>query len=259
VNLDIGPPERAEHRWQTLQSLAPVLTAVFADSPVREGRPTGDRSHRSVIWQHTDPSRTGIVRGGTKEDYLRFALDAQVLVVRTGSDDWRAPDPGFRFRDWLETGWEGCFPEEADWRYHLTTLFPEIRPRGTFEVRCIDGQALPWWDVPVLLLAGLFDGGGVEERLRALLEEQASRWEDVGEVLAEAARMGPAAPLLGDLPIQVMKLGREGIGRLGEGAVTAAQETLFAAFLERYTARGRCPADDSQGLLLTPSDGQRSP
>lgn len=245
VNLDIGPPAGAEHRWQTLQSLAPVLTAIFADSPVREGRPTGDKSHRSVIWQHTDPSRTGIVRGGRKEDYLRFALDAQVLVVREGPDDWRAPVPGLRFRDWLESGWEGRFPEEADWRYHLTTLFPEIRPRGTFEVRCIDGQAHAWWDVPVLLLAGLCDGGRVESRLRALMEEYASQWEDPGEVLAQAARMGPAAPLLGDLPIQVMHLGREGVGRLGEASVTEAQRDQFESFLERYTARGRCPADES--------------
>ncbi len=43
----------------------------------------------------------------------------------------------------------------SDWCTHLSTLFPEVRPRGYFEVRSADVMAPEWYAVPLVLVAGL--------------------------------------------------------------------------------------------------------
>jgi glutamate--cysteine ligase len=44
---------------------------------------------------------------------------------------------------------------EHDWAVHLTTLFPEVRARGTFEVRSADAVPAEHYIVPPALLGGL--------------------------------------------------------------------------------------------------------
>src|SRR5207302_1910655 len=81
-------------RWEALHALGPVLVALFANSPLRGGRPTGWRCTRQAIWSRIDPSRTrppaspAPHRAGPRcadylrERYARFALDADLLAVR---------------------------------------------------------------------------------------------------------------------------------------------------------------------------------
>ena len=45
------------------------------------------------------------------------------------------------FAEWIEDGHELGWPTLDDLDYHLTTLFPPVRPRGWLELRMID--ALP--------------------------------------------------------------------------------------------------------------------
>ena len=55
-------------------------------------------------------------------------------------------------------------PTEDDLAYHLTTLFPPVRPRGWFEVRYLDAQHPRWWPVPVVLLATAVDAADLDDR-----------------------------------------------------------------------------------------------
>jgi glutamate--cysteine ligase len=102
--------------WRALNALAPCVLALSANSSRYAGRDTGCASYRAATWRELDPSRTGLL--GTAEDaaseYARFALAAGPMVDH---------------------------PFSAGWRDHLSTLFPEVRPRGWFELRTAD--ALP--------------------------------------------------------------------------------------------------------------------
>jgi glutamate--cysteine ligase len=62
------------------------------------------------------------------------------------------------FRAWLR----GASPIDrrptlADLDYHLTTLFPPIRPRGYVEIRCLDAQPDRWWPALAAITATLID------------------------------------------------------------------------------------------------------
>src|ERR1700683_4021001 len=101
------------------------------------GHPTGYRSFRAACWQALDPTRTGLAYapGDPAVRYLDFALNASAFLV--GSD----PRAVMSYRDWIEDQGE---VDPHEWDAHLTTLFPEVRPRGYFEVRSIDAVSLEW-------------------------------------------------------------------------------------------------------------------
>jgi glutamate--cysteine ligase len=157
VNLDAGRDAAdVRRRWRLLHSIGPVMVAGFANSPMREGRPTGWRSTRQAIWHNLDPSRTAAPAGPDPvQAWSSYALAAELMVVRDG-DGHRLADPGGTFAGWLAHGGHER-PTEDDLAYHLTTLFPPERPRGWLEVRYIDTQSVDYWPVPVAVLSALTD------------------------------------------------------------------------------------------------------
>src|SRR5207244_3455822 len=80
--------------------------------------------------------------GDPRDAWAAYALDAELMCVREpGSQDWTVP-AGVTFRDWLRDGGSGTLraPTAEDLDYHLSTLFPPVRPRGHMELRMIDAQ-----------------------------------------------------------------------------------------------------------------------
>ncbi|RFU39136.1 ergothioneine biosynthesis glutamate--cysteine ligase EgtA, partial [Actinomadura logoneensis] len=171
VNLDIGADEAdAARRWRLVHALGPVLVAAFANSPWRAGRRTGWASTRQAIWAELDPCRTAAVLRDAAESpadaWARYALDARVMLVRAPDGRWIS-DPGMTFAEWLRGGGPGLRedasglrdggPTLADLEYHLSTLFPPVRPRGWLELRMIDALPEPYWAVPVAVATALLD------------------------------------------------------------------------------------------------------
>ncbi|MGH3379883.1 MAG: ergothioneine biosynthesis glutamate--cysteine ligase EgtA, partial [Actinoallomurus sp.] len=173
VNLDAGVDAAdVACRWQALNALGPVLVAAFANSPLHAGRLTGWKSSRQAVWQRLDPPRTSRPVPGTDPvtSWADYALDAPVMLMRRDSGGW-ITDPGITFREWVDDG-RAAFrpPTEDDLAYHLTTLFPPVRPRAWFEVRYVDAQPRRWWPVPVALLVGLLADAATVERATAAAE-----------------------------------------------------------------------------------------
>jgi glutamate--cysteine ligase len=278
VCLDAGQPgdgpASVGWRWRLLHALGPVLVAAFANSPLREGRPTGWKSTRQAIWARLDPCRTrppanavpstvpgnGHARqpdpGATWVDY---ALSAEVMCVRRpGGQPWTAP-AGLTFRSWLRGGGERQ-PTVEDLSYHLSTLFPPIRPRGHLEYRVIDAQPGDGWVVPAAVVTALLDDHAASQEAMAAAEtlwRQAGTacggdfgdeagagggtgW-DCGSPWEWAARHGPTDPIIGDISVRCFETAEAALGRLAAPPEVRGAVTTFA---ERYVARYRCPADD---------------
>lgn len=228
VNLDLGDAPRA--RWRLANALVPLLTATFANSSRYEGRETAHRSFRARQWRLLDPLRTGVRSPAADpvEDYLEFALSAPALLL--GPED----APARPFRAWLSDERITL----ADWREHLTTLFPDVRPRGYLEFRCIDALPPRWQVVPLVVLTGIFYDPGSFEEVRALPLPEGP------EELAGAGQSGLLDPLRAERADRVFGIALEGARRLGEEYV--GEEALDAArlFRERFTARGRDPGHE---------------
>ncbi len=178
VCLDAGDDGTGESgyrsRWRLLHAIGPVLVAAFANSPLRQGRPTGWRSARQQVWANMDPGRTRApaADGDPRDAWAAYALDAKLMCVREpGSTDWTAP-PGLTFRDWVRDGGSGPLrpPTPEDLDYHLSTLFPPVRPRGHMELRMIDAQPGDGWIVPAAVARALADDERAADAALAAVE-----------------------------------------------------------------------------------------
>jgi len=230
LNLDFGPdPVR---RWRLVNAMAPVLVDVFANSPWYRKRYTGFRSYRSETWRTLDWTRTGLVdRGGDPvREYLEFALDGRTILLDTGESDGDHQP----FSWWWNRGTVGL----REWHDHLSTLFPEVRPRGYLELRSVDSLPLRWLAAPLALVVGLCYDPATEMQAAELLGQARTA------LLHVAGADGLADPRLTRLAHQLIDLGLEGCRRLGPSTISPSDMAAATDFFEHYTRRGRCPASD---------------
>ena len=233
-------------RWRLLHAIGPVLVAAFANSPLRDGKPTGWRSARQQVWANMDPGRTRApalhADGDPRDAWAAYALDAELMCVREpGSRDWTAP-PGVTFRDWLRGGTGPLrAPTAEDLDYHLSTLFPPVRPHGHMELRMIDAQPGDGWIVPAAVVIALADDDRAADAALAAAEPIWNRSPDTEDPWLRAARCGPADPLIGQASRRCFEAAGDALPRLG---APAAILRAVADFTERYVLKDRCPADD---------------
>ncbi|MFD3652760.1 ergothioneine biosynthesis glutamate--cysteine ligase EgtA [Streptomyces sp. NPDC058620] len=250
VCLDAGEEEPGPlgygRRWHLAHLLGAVLVAAFANSPFQRGRVTGWRSTRQALWAELDPVRSLAPSGrlAPRDAWTAHALDTPVMCIRGGDGPWEVPD-GLTFRDWMRGGGPRP-PVRADLDYHLTTLFPPVRPRGHLELRMIDAQSgEDGWVVPLAVTTALFDDPEAAETVYRTVKPLA---ETAGPLAAPrnplwtgAARDGLTDPELGAAAITCFEAALDALPRIG---ASKAVRDAVADFHERFVARGRCPADD---------------
>ncbi len=245
VCLDAGTPADVALRWAALHDLGPVLVAAFANSPWLGGQRTGWVSSRMQAWFALDPART---RPGPVSwdpgadwdpaaDWARRAMDTPLLCQRRPRGRWDVPI-GVTFADWLSGALPGR-PSTADLDYHLTTLFPPVRPHGYLEVRYLDTQPVGQWLVPVAVLAALLADPEVTAAARDACAPAAGRW-------LQAARRGLRDDTLADAATAVFELACDALPALDGPAEV---QLLVEEITEHRVRRGRCPADDLAGDL----------
>ncbi len=236
INLDIGAEPWL--RWRVLNAAAPYFVAIFANSPFCAGADAGCASARAQVWRAVDPARTGLPWRAHDPvgRYLDFALDAPALFVRTPSDEHP------RFRDWAAR----CGAPLEPWHEHLTTLFPEVRPRGHFELRSTDALAPEWYAAPLALATGLiYDPTSLRAAADLLGEPDPA-------LLDRAGRLGLRDSTIARTAQALTALALEGCERLGAGYFHPADLGEARAFFERFTWCGRSPADELRPPRGTP-------
>lgn len=227
INIDAG--SAPFDRWNLLNALAPYVTAIFANSSRYAGAVTPYRSYRAQIWRTLDAGRTGLPVNTADPvgAYLDFALAAGAMMRG-------------------DTGCYDCFEALADrgdvslddWELHLSTLFPEVRPRRYFELRSADAIAPEYLAAPIALVAGLVYDDDVSRCASEMLAR-----EDPPS-LEVAARDGLANPQIREMSIRLTDLALTGCESLGDTYISAGDVESAARFFDRYTRQGRSPGDD---------------
>ncbi len=178
VNLDAGTAEGWADRLSLIRSMVPMLVAASSTSPYLGGVSSGWHSMRQGTWQGIDHGRSDPVPlGEPTAAWATYALNAPVLLVREGAElvpvTERIP-----FAQWLRGGAPfGRRPTMADLDYHLTTLFPPVRPRGYIELRCLDALPDRWWPALAALTVTLIDDPVAADSAAELCAPVADSWE----------------------------------------------------------------------------------
>jgi glutamate--cysteine ligase len=245
ANFDYDDERTAAEKLRTALGVTSVVTALFAASPIEEGRPSGHRSTRAAIWLETDPERCGLLpfafddRFGFAQ-YVDWALDVPMLFLVRG--DEHRPIGGITFRRFLREGWQGERPTVGDWTAHLSTLFPEVRLKRYIEVRGADAGPLPMAAGLAALWRGLLDDAEACRAAWALV--RGVEFAERERLRRDVPRAGLAARLgdrpLRDLAIELCAISAAGLARLPGGA----DDLPLLAPVTAGAAAGRCPADD---------------
>lgn len=252
VNLDFRSEADMVKKFRVGLALQPIATALFANSPFVDGKPSGFLSYRSHVWTDTDADRCGILPfvfedGMGFERYVDYILDVPMYFVYR---DGRYIDAaGQSFRDFMDGRLPALPGERAtmgDFSDHLTTVFPEVRLKRYIEMRGADGG--PWRSLcalPALWVGLLYDdaaldaawdlvaGWTIEDHhyLRAEVPRRALRTEFGGGVLRDVAK-------------EVLAIARAGLRARNRPALCGKDESGFLDPLHDLIERGITPAEE---------------
>ncbi|RMH51966.1 MAG: glutamate--cysteine ligase [Alphaproteobacteria bacterium] len=254
VNLDFSSEADMVRKLRVALALQPVATALFANSPFFEGRPTGHLSWRSRIWRDLDPDRTGMLPfvfedGMGFERYADYALDVPMyFVYRNG----RYIDAlGQSFRDFLDgrlPALPGERPTLSDWADHLTTIFPEARLKRFIEMRGADGG--PWrrlCALPALWVGLMYDPSSLDAAWDLCRDWTAEERE---ALRVDASIRGLQAEIRGrsmrELAGEVIAIAEAGLRARARPSRCGASgdESGFLDILREIVDRGATPADE---------------
>jgi glutamate--cysteine ligase len=197
VNLDAGPRDGWADRVRLAHALGPTMIAIAANSPLLAGRFTGWVSSRQRVWSQLDSARCGPILGASGDDpctdWARYALKAPVMLVHT--PEAVAVTEHVPFADWADglVLLGGRRPTTADLDYHLTTLFPPVRPRRWLEIRYLDSVPDELLPAVVFLMVTLLDDPVAAELAAEAVEPVATAWDLAARVGLKDDRLYLAA------------------------------------------------------------------
>ena len=237
VSLDWESEEDCARKLTLLSRVAPLLVALYANSPLVHGKPSPYLSFRSKVWTATDDARCGffpsMLDGSFRyRDYVDWALAAPLLFLRR---DGKYVSPALTFRQLMEQGYQGVKPTMQDWRDHLSTLFPEVRLKRVMEVRSADCVNVALTGALAAFLRGLvYEPGSLSDALALLpalpFEQHLARMET-------ARREGLRNAELHGMAREVVALAGRGLQRLDPRDLPVLEPLVEVA------ESGRAPAE----------------
>lgn len=249
ANLDFSDEADAMQKLRVSLVLAPLINALTASSPFKEGKLAGKKSVRGEVWLNMDPSRSGLIpalwdsRELRYRDYVQWALDAGMFLIKR--EGQVVANTGQTFRDFMQNGFQGHRATYADWKLHVNTLFPEARLKSTLEVRPCD--SLPTrlaCAVPALYVGLLYDP---EALTKATAFAQTFALDEVEGARNELVRLGLGAHIgrrpARELALEMLEIALGGLERRAKQSASGKDERAHLLPFVKLAEAGESPAD----------------
>ncbi|MCP2670928.1 glutamate--cysteine ligase [Maricaulaceae bacterium EIL42A08] len=251
TNLDFSTEADMVKKLRVSLALQPVATALFANSPFKDGGLNGYMSYRAHVWTDTDNNRTGDLpfafeEGFGYEQYVDWALDAPMYFVKRKGVFLDASGQDFRaFLKGELPALPGEIPTITDWEDHLSTLFPEVRLKTFIEQRGADGG--PWnrlCALPAFWVGLLYDDAALNAAW-----DYVKDWtdEERANLRTGAAKHALKTPFrdrtLQMIAKDVLAISRSGLKARGMLNAHGEHEALFLDDLDEIAKSGVCPAE----------------
>jgi glutamate--cysteine ligase len=250
ANFDFSDERDAMQKMRVAMGLVPLVSGMFANSSISEGRLNGYMTLRGHIWTDTDAARSGMLpfvfnRDAGVEDYVEYALDVPMyFIIRNGE---YIDLTGLAFRKFLAEGYRGARATVDDWALHLTTLFPEVRLKRYIEVRSADSQPPEMMlALPALMKGVLYESDALQGAWDLVRdwtwEERVGLYESVHR---EGLRSKIRGILVADLARELIVIASSGLKRQHMVNARGEDETVYLERLDELVRRGK-----SLGRLL---------
>jgi glutamate--cysteine ligase len=252
VNLDYASEADMRRKLRVGILLQPLATALFANSPFKEGQPSGFLSTRAHAWTDTDAQRSGIPAvffedGFGFERYAQWLIDdvPMYFVYRDGNYIDVAGQSFRAFMNGRLHNLSGTVATVGDFADHVTTVFTDVRLKRYLETRAADAGSTEMMVAQSALWVGLLYDDAALAAAEALLQgvgrddALALRAAVPSQGLKVAFRNGT----LRDLAREVVAIARDGLRARGQLDPTGADETVYLAPLDAIVAGGPTQAE----------------
>ncbi len=142
VNFDYTSEKNMSNKFRTMVRIAPIITAIYANSPFCHGKTSKYLSYRTYISLKTDPERFTLPKlfyetHFSLDDWIEYSLDIPFMFFfRKGMPI--TPEKKLTFRKFMEHGYEGYFPTIEDYKLHSSYIYTDARLRDYIEFRNSD-------------------------------------------------------------------------------------------------------------------------
>ena len=246
ANFDWSDEADMVSAFRTALAISPLVTALFANSPFVDGKPSGHLSERALVWSKTDPERCGYPEcvfedGFGYERWVDWLLDVPMYFIRR--DGVHHDYAGQSFRTFMTEGIDGMRATWRDWDDHLTVSFPEVRVKRYLEVRGADCG--PWSRISALpaVWKGILYDADAKAQAWEMMESPTA--PELRELHLDVAKRGFAAQYRGQsvqaLCKKLLRLSRAGLDRQAEPGERS--ESTFLEDLEDEVERGQTFAE----------------
>lgn len=263
ANIDYDSEQDAVRKLRVGLALQPIVTAMFAHSPLFEGHVGPHRCERAAVWLGMDPDRSGMLPFAFDAQmsfraYVEWALDAPMFMVKRGTRV--IPNTQQTFRTFLREGVQGERATLHDWEMHLNTLFPEVRLKRTIELRGADAQpANRTTALPALWKGLLYDARSLDaaETLVGTLDPR-----ELARARPDVARSALDAQLAGRKVLawahDVLAIAKAGLQRQAQEDGAPRDEAIYLEPVAAALERGQCPADELLASISAAGEDWRS-
>ncbi|MEE2786954.1 MAG: glutamate-cysteine ligase family protein [Myxococcota bacterium] len=242
ANFDYGNEADAFRKLRAALYLQPVITAIFANSPVVNGRLVNEVSFRAKVWLDVDDARCRLPDRFLRpdacfRDYIDWVMDVPMLFVHR--DSQYVDMTAHTFRAFMRDGARGYTATLGDFGLHLSTLFPDVRLKQFIEVRAADmGSRAYVLGLPALHLGWLYDSIALADVLRIFDEMEPSLWHRIKhEVPIHGLRLKIPGCDMATLARDLIEVAYDGLSRREPAALHLLDP------IREAVRRGTCPAD----------------
>jgi glutamate--cysteine ligase len=252
VNLDFDSEATMVQMYRISLALQPIATALWANSPFKEGKLTGFLSYRSHLWTDTDPDRCGTLPfvfedGFGFERYVDYILDVPMYFVYRDGNYIDAS--GQSFRDFMAgklPALPGEYPLLSNWVDHLSTAFPEVRLKQFLEMRGADGG--PWarlCALPAFWVGLLYDSESRNAAWELVKDWTADEHEALRDEVPRTALKTPFRNrTVREIALDALQLAHDGLKRRNRVDSLGMDEAHFLKPLFLIAESGHTPAEE---------------
>ncbi len=216
-------------KFRVASFLTPFFYLITDNAPIFEGEIYDKFSVRSLIWDNTDPQRSGIIKGSLDkkfnyQDYAEYLLHSKpICILENGALKPSGDQP--LWRTYKEK--EALSKEEMEHLY--TMVFPDVRGKNYIEIRMADSMPKALSMAYLAMIKGLFYHRENLEELYHLSLEYGDK--EINALKEAVIHQGFEAPFRGkDLGVfgeKVVRMAAEGLDKEEESMIKPLQELIL--------------------------------
>ena len=147
ANFDYKSEDDAIKKLSLATKMSPFISAIYANSPIRNNKLNGYKSFRANSWLNVDNDRCGYISQKlfdkneyfSFDDYVEVLLDVPMIFIQRGNKYYQTNKT---FREFMISGFGEIKAQISDWETHLSLYFPDVRLKNYVEIRNHDAQNL---------------------------------------------------------------------------------------------------------------------